>query len=112
MAFDADTHTAEDAPASRAALNAAILEVQHLYSTIVQAHLRAGDFARAAIGTPEHDEIERIERELKKLRWGFPMALTGTKTDLQRARDEAASEGSTSILRRHYERGELSTVGD
>lgn len=112
MAFDANTHTQQDAPASREARNAAILEAQHAHTAIVIALLRLKDFAGVAVGSDDYAEIKRIEAELKKVRATWPLGLCGLRTDLQRNQDEAASKASSRILQRHYERGELSTVGD
>jgi hypothetical protein len=112
MAFDADTHTEFDAPAARLALNTAILEAQGALRTVTLAQMRCRDFARAARGSAEVDEIFKIERELRALRDRWPAHLLRLETDLQRAKNDECAQATGAFHARLHEDGQLVTTGN
>ena len=111
MAFDADTHTAHDAPAARQALNAAILETRSAFTALITAQQAVERLRSVAFGYPEAAQIIAIRNALRRAELDWPAELH-QDTDLERARAEEVSRATTAHLTALHHAGELSTVGD
>lgn len=111
MPFDADTHTAQDAPASREALNAALMEARAAFAAVIQAERAVEMLRRVAIGSPECGELIAMRNALRGVQTSWPLRLH-QQTDAERARTAQVSRATEAHLTALYERGELSTIGD